>query len=81
MIRGPKAHSSAEAEGRGTACWRGGPAGAGAALRQPHPGPGSLDLTLEAAASALGQQPAWCWENVGSGGSGEKGTRPVCWPP
>ena len=52
-----------------------------AALRRPHAGPGSLDLTLEVAASALGQHPAWCWENVGSGGSGEKGTRPVCWPP
>lgn len=81
MIRCLKAHSSAEAEGRGTACWRGGPTGAGAALRRPHTRPGSLDLTLEVAASALGQHPAWCWENVGSGGSREKGTRPVCWPP
>lgn len=53
----------------------GGLAGAGAGRRRAHAGPGSLDLTLEAAASALGQHPAWCWGERGQlweGGEGHQ---------
>ena len=59
----------------------GGLTGAGAGRRRAHAGPGSLDLTLEAAASALGQHPAWCWGECGQLWEGGKGTRSVCCSP